>query len=94
MSLTLRAIEDIPLINEGDDISQIIIQSLDNMQLKLQNNDVIVLAQKIVSKSEGRLIDLREVEPSAEAMALGEETEKDPRLVEMILQESSVLMQG
>ena len=64
-------------------------QSLIKAQLELQNGDVLVLAQKIVSKAEGRRVNLADVEPSAEALALAEETGKDPRLVEMILGESA-----
>ena len=92
MTLSISAILDIPMIKEGDSLPHIIIQSIDNMQIQLQNDDVIVLAQKIVSKAEGRMVDLREVKPSAEAIALGGETEKDPRLVEMILQESNSIV--
>lgn len=92
MKLTLTALPDIPLIEKGDQLSHIIIQSLDKEQIILRNGDVLVLAQKIVSKAEGRLVDLREVNPSAEAIALAEETEKDPRLVEMILQESKSII--
>ncbi len=88
MSLSLTALKDIPLIKKGDSVTQNIIQSLSNTQIKLQNGDVLVIAQKIVSKAEGRMVDLREVEPSFEATKLAVETEKDPRLVEMILQES------
>ncbi len=92
MTLQLTAIPDIPMIKEGDSVSHKIIQSLNKVQIKLHDNDVIVMAQKIVSKAEGRMVDLRDVTPSADAFALGEETEKDPRLVEMILQESKSII--
>lgn len=77
------------MVAEGDNISHIIMQSLDNMQITLHDGDILVVAQKIVSKSEGRLIDLNQVEPSPQAISLAAETGKDPRLVEMILQESN-----
>lgn len=89
--LSLTALPDIPLIQKGDSLAEIILQSLKKAQIELQNGDVLVVAQKIVSKAEGRKVNLAEVEPSAEALALADETEKDPRLVEMILRESKAV---
>jgi coenzyme F420-0:L-glutamate ligase/coenzyme F420-1:gamma-L-glutamate ligase len=86
--LSLTALPDFPLIQKGDDLVEIILQSLKNVQIELQNGDVLVVAQKIVSKAEGRRVNLAEVEPGSEAINLAEETEKDPRLVELILRES------
>ncbi|HKJ28074.1 MAG TPA: coenzyme F420-0:L-glutamate ligase, partial [Anaerolineales bacterium] len=86
--LTLTALPDIPLIEPGDDLVEILLQSLGKAQIELQDGDVLVVAQKIISKAEGRRINLAEVVPSPEAQALSEETRKDPRLLEMILQES------
>jgi len=86
--LTLTALPDIPMVEKGDDLSEIILQSLDKVQIKLQNGDILVLAQKIVSKAEDRWVDLRTISPSPFAMDLAQKTEKDARLVEMILQES------
>ncbi|MEJ2757310.1 MAG: coenzyme F420-0:L-glutamate ligase [Anaerolineales bacterium] len=78
----------IPMIQTGDDLVEILLQSLEKAQIRLQDGDVLVLAQKIISKAEGRWINLEEIAPSQEAQALATEIEKDPRLVEMILQES------
>jgi coenzyme F420-0:L-glutamate ligase/coenzyme F420-1:gamma-L-glutamate ligase len=89
--LSLTALPDIPLIQQGDDLAEIILQSLKKAQIELQDGDVLVLAQKIVSKAEGRRVNLADVVPSAEAISLAEETEKDSRLVEMILQESKAV---
>lgn len=86
--LSLTALPGIPLIQQGDDLVEIILRSVDDAQIKLQENDVLVLAQKIVSKAEGQRVNLAEVEPGPEALALASETGKDPRLVEMILKES------
>jgi coenzyme F420-0:L-glutamate ligase/coenzyme F420-1:gamma-L-glutamate ligase len=63
-------------------------------QLKLQDGDIFVLAQKIVSKSEGRLINLAQVAPSPAALELAEQTGKDPRLVEFILKESDQVLRS
>jgi len=92
MSLTLTALLDIPLIKPGDDLAQVILMALHTSRITLQDNDVLVLAQKIVSKAEGRLVNLNDVTPSTRAHALGVETEKDPRLVELILSESSEVL--
>jgi coenzyme F420-0:L-glutamate ligase/coenzyme F420-1:gamma-L-glutamate ligase len=76
------------MVQAGDDIATQIVSALGAGKLHLEDNDVLVVAQKIVSKAEGRLIHLDQVEPSAEAERRASETEKDPRLVELILRES------
>lgn len=90
--LSLTALPDIPLIQQGDLLPEIILQSLEKVQIELRDGDVLVLAQKIVSKSEGRRVNLGEIQPSPEAINLAGETEKDPRLVEMILRESRAVL--
>lgn len=92
MPLVLTPLHGIPLIQTGDDLAQVILQSLAQAQIDLANGDILVLAQKIVSKSEGRWINLAEVVPSERALSLATETEKDARLVELILQESRVVL--
>ncbi len=92
MKLELTVLKGFPLINQGDDLSKMILACLDENNFSVDDRDVIVLAQKIVSKAEGRIVDLAEVDPSVEAFDLAEETEKDPRLVEMILRESSDIL--
>jgi len=92
MELTLTALADIPLVKPGDDLVQIILMALSTSQITLQDGDVLVLAQKIVSKAEGRLVNLNDITPSPQAQALGVETEKDPRLVELILSESNEIL--
>lgn len=89
MTLTLTPLQNIPLIRQGDDLADIILNSLRGSDVELQDNDILVLAQKIVSKAEGRLFNLAEVVPSQRAVELGAHTEKDPRLVELMLRESN-----
>lgn len=89
MSFEILPIEGLPLFQEGDDLSGILLDRLRSVGLDLQDGDVVAIAQKIVSKVEGRLIDLNEVVPSVAAIELSEEVEKDPRIVELILQEST-----
>jgi coenzyme F420-0:L-glutamate ligase/coenzyme F420-1:gamma-L-glutamate ligase len=86
--LQLFALNGMPMVEAGDDLSQLILKALEVSALGLEAGDVLVLAQKIVSKSEGRTVDLAGVVPSERAVRLGEETNKDPRLVEVVLGES------
>jgi len=88
MPLTLTAIPGIPVIQPGDDLASIIKKALDLASISLEDGDILVIAQKIVSKAEGRLVNLREVKPSIQAYELAEQVEKDPRIVELILNES------
>jgi coenzyme F420-0:L-glutamate ligase/coenzyme F420-1:gamma-L-glutamate ligase len=92
MTLTLRPVPNIPLIQPGDDLAALIFEGLRSDAITLQDNDIIVLAQKIVSKSEGRLVNLTEVEPSSKAIELARVTEKDPRFCEMVLRESNAVL--
>lgn len=87
-SLTLTPLAGIPLVEKGDNLSDLISGALGASQIKLQDGDVVVVAQKIVSKAEGRKVDLSTVTPSPAAEKLAQQTEKDPRVVELILRES------
>jgi coenzyme F420-0:L-glutamate ligase / coenzyme F420-1:gamma-L-glutamate ligase len=78
----------IPLIRQDDNLADIIVNSLQSNQIELENNDILVIAQKIVSKSEGRMVNLTTVTPSQHAIELAEETQKDARVIELIIQES------
>lgn len=89
MTITFTELKDIPLIRRGDDLAKIIEKSLVRLNLVLEDNDIIVLAQKIVSKAEGRMINLATITPGDRARALAKQTDKDARLVELILQESN-----
>jgi len=86
--LTIIGLAGIPLVQPGFDLGKLAIDGYAASGLEPQAGDVLVVAQKIVSKAEGRLVDVGTVEPSPEAIALAAETEKDPRLVEVILSES------
>jgi coenzyme F420-0:L-glutamate ligase/coenzyme F420-1:gamma-L-glutamate ligase len=86
-ALELVALSGIPMVREGDDIAALIIAALGSRELR--HGDVVVVAQKIVSKAEGRSVDLDSVTPTAEAEELAAEVGKDPRLVQMILKEST-----
>jgi coenzyme F420-0:L-glutamate ligase/coenzyme F420-1:gamma-L-glutamate ligase len=90
--LTLRALDGVPLVNQGDDLAGIVLTALAASGLTLQAGDVVVLAQKIVSKAEGRLIDLSGITPSDKAIEIAERSDKDPRVVELILSESDEVL--
>lgn len=90
--LTLTPLAHIPLIRHGDDLADIILNSLPQSGITLQDNDIFVVAQKIVSKAEGRTVNLTTVTPSQRAFQLARETEKDPRIVELLLQESNEVL--
>lgn len=91
-STQLIALDHFPLVEPGDDLVALILEALQKNHLSLQNNDVIVLAQKIVSKSENRYVDLASITPSTEALALAKLTNKDPRAMEVLLGESKEVL--
>lgn len=92
MSLTLTTLQNIPIIRQDDILADILVDSLQTTQVQLENNDILVLAQKIVSKSEGRMVDITTIAPSAQAIELAKQAEKDPRVVELMLQESNEIV--
>jgi coenzyme F420-0:L-glutamate ligase/coenzyme F420-1:gamma-L-glutamate ligase len=94
MSLSLIPLKSLPLINPGDDLSGIIADTLVRNDLTLQDDDILVIAQKIVSKAEDRLVNLSTVTPSKTALHYAEITEKDPRLIELILSESQEVVRA
>ena len=92
MELRVLPVTGLPMIQEGDDLALLITNQLHDNQQLLEHGDVIVIAQKIVSKSEGRLVSLASITPSEEAVRLAAETDKDARLVEVILRESDAVV--
>lgn len=86
--LVFTPVPNVPLIHPGDDLSSILVEKILNAGITLIDGDIIVVAQKIVSKAENRLVNLQDVIPSPGALELGTASEKDPRLVELMLQES------
>src|SRR2546429_6416701 len=88
MAVTLTPIPDIPMTRPGDDLAGLLIAACERNALAPADGDVLVVAQKIVSKAEGRYVDLAKIQPSPRAASLAIEVNKDPRLVEVILAES------
>lgn len=91
-NLSLHALTGLPLFEPGDDLAAIIADNLQTSGLGLADGDVLVLAQKIVSKAEGLYVDLDDVTPSDKAFELAEKLGKDPRHVEIVLSESDELV--
>lgn len=93
-SISLHALPGIPEVGAGDDLAALIRDALQRAKLVLGANDLLVVAQKIVSKAEGRRVALADVEPSAAAASLAEQVRKDPRFVELVLRESSEVLRA
>lgn len=87
-SLTLTALAGVPLVRPGDDLAALVLAALRASGHALQPGDAIVLAQKIVSKAQGRIVELAGVEPSQRARELAARTGKDARLMQLVLDES------
>jgi coenzyme F420-0:L-glutamate ligase / coenzyme F420-1:gamma-L-glutamate ligase len=90
-------IEIIPIlirddIKKGDDIADLIIKSIKDKNESLQENDVVIITHKIISKAEGRTTDLRNIVPSEESKKISSNTGKDPRLVELIISQSNEIV--
>lgn len=90
--LTLIPLTGFPLVKVGDDLPELIRLSLIQSDIQLLDGDIIVLAQKIVSKAEGRLRNLSQIQPSERALDLSQKTGKDPRFLELVLMESNEVL--
>src|SRR5260370_12116200 len=86
--LRLVALPGFPQVAQDDDLAALTAAALTRGGLQLRSDDVLVFAQKVISKAEGRRIDLATVVPSAKALELAQTVQKDPRLVELALRES------
>lgn len=92
--LTLTALPGLPLVQPGDDLGALILAGLKAANITLAPGDVMAVAQKIVSKAEGRLVKLSDVTPSPRAFELATITQKDPRFVEVVLSESKEVLRA
>jgi len=91
-TLTLTALAGIPRVTAGDDLAELLVAALERTGVRPTSGDVLVIAQKIVSKAEGRMVRLDTIIPSARARELATQADKDPRLVELILSEADEVM--
>ena len=82
------ALKGLPLVKQGDNIGELVVHAAEKQGLRIENGDVVVVAQSVVSKAEGNIVDLRTIKPSQQAQGLAKRLDKDPREVEVILQQS------
>jgi len=90
--LILTSIPGLPEVQAGDDLAALIAAAVEKSALNIQDNDIFVIAQKIVSKSEGRMVNLSTVQPSLKAVEIAKTVQKRAELVELILQESNAVL--
>ncbi len=88
MSLELFGLHGIPLVEEGDSISDLIIDALENEGKNLEDGDIILIAETLISKAEGNFIKLGDILPSDDAIIIAKKSKKDSKLVEAIIQEA------
>lgn len=93
-SITLTAIEGVPIVKAGDDLAALIAKGLDQTGITLQTGDIVIVCQKVVSKAEGRMVELKDIEPSAFAKQYAARWEKDPRAVELVLRQTSRIVRN
>jgi len=93
-TIALSTLSGLPEVQPGDSLSNMIAEAVLASSIQPEDGDVLVLAHKVVSKREGRLVQLSDVEPGAEAMELAGRLRKDPRKVELILQESRQVLRS
>jgi len=88
------ALEGFPLISSGDDLARIIVETARKNNVTIEDGDLIVAAQKIFSKAEGRVVTLRKIIPSGKAKELAKAIGKSPRFVELVLGESKNILKA
>ena len=71
-----------------------ILEAIGHSQIEIQDGDILVVTHKIVSKAEGRIVDLASIKPSTKAISMAKEHDKDPRVMELILKESSQILRA
>lgn len=87
--VTLR---DIPLVKKGDDIGEVIVKAIKAQKISIRDDDIILISQSIISKSEGNVINLNKIKPSERSIEISEKIDKDPRAVEVILRHSERIL--
>jgi coenzyme F420-0:L-glutamate ligase/coenzyme F420-1:gamma-L-glutamate ligase len=93
-TINIIGLQEIPLIKQGDNLPKIIVETMKKEKVPIDDGDIIVVAQKIVSKAEGRTVKLRDIIPSEKAKKIASQTLKDPRLVELIIRETKEIVKA
>jgi len=92
--VSVIGLENFPLINAGDDLAKIIVETATKNNVQIENGDIIVVSQKIVSKAEGRVVRTSQITPSEEALKLVEKVQRDPKLIELVLKETKSIIKA
>ncbi|MCL2116708.1 MAG: coenzyme F420-0:L-glutamate ligase [Methanobrevibacter sp.] len=92
MNLELFGLNEIPLVKKGDNISDLIIAALKKQNISFKNQDIVLIAETLISKSEGNIINLKDINPSKKAISIAKKSKKNPALVEAILNESNEII--
>jgi len=92
MKIELIGLKEIPIIDEKTDLSQIIIEAIEKQNLTIENQDIILIAETLIAKSENEYINLDKITPSQEANEIAKKTKKDPKIVEAILNYSNEII--
>jgi coenzyme F420-0:L-glutamate ligase/coenzyme F420-1:gamma-L-glutamate ligase len=87
-TISLIGLESFPLVEAGDSLPKLLVATLKREQVSLNDGDIIAIAQKVVSKAEGRIVRLKDVKPSKKALEIAKVTHKDPRHIELVLRET------
>jgi len=93
-TISIVSLQSIPLVKPGDNLAKIIVEAMKRESVSLGDGDIVAIAQKVVSKAEGRIVRLRDVNPSEKAEEMAKVTMKDPRLVELILRETEKIVKA
>mgnify|MGYP000489317397 CR=1 FL=1 len=87
-AVTIIGLENFPLVKAGDNLAKIIVETAAKNNVEIEDRDIIVISQKVVSKAEGRVVKFEEINPSEEAEKLAEKVQRDPKLIELVLKET------
>ncbi|HVP26557.1 MAG TPA: coenzyme F420-0:L-glutamate ligase [Candidatus Bathyarchaeia archaeon] len=93
-SFTVVSLDDFPLINAGDDLAKIIVETVEKNGLSLEDGDVLAIAQKIFSKAENKVVRLKDVVPSEEAKSIAKLTARNPKLIELTLRDTNKIVKA
>jgi coenzyme F420-0:L-glutamate ligase / coenzyme F420-1:gamma-L-glutamate ligase len=92
--LEIVALDKLPLLTKGDDLPAIIVARAEELGVGIRNRDVLVVGQKAVSKAEGRIVDISQIQPSHRAMRISKKTDKSPGFVEIVLRDASRIVRA
>lgn len=93
-AVSIIGLESFPMVRQGDNLAELIVATMKREGVALNDGDVVVVAHKVVSKAEGRTVRLRNVEPSEKAEQIAKVTLKDPKLIQIILQETKGIVKA